>query len=451
MSKAGPPRVVITGIGLISPLGNDPQTVWQALVDGRSGIGPLTTPALQHLPVPFGAEAWEFQGAIDDFGPLDPTVKRNLRKGLKVMCREIQMGVAAAQRALNDSQWIADQLDPERTGSIFGSDYITTLPDEFSGAVARCGGKDGQFAFDRWGDDGIPQISPLWLLKYLPNMPACHVAIYNDLRGPNNSITVREASSNLALMEAVTTIQRGWADVLVTGATGSRLHSLRSLHICLQETLAQLNGQGQPAQLSRPFDRRRTGMVLGEGAAAMILEREDVAERRGARVYGEVVGFGSSAVLDRRGVGNRQQALVNVMQQALARAGMDAERVGHVHAHGLGTWLSDAEEGQALGRIFGTRRQELPVVAAKSAFGNLGAASGMVETIVSLLSLHNGPLFPILNLEELDEQCLAPSGPLRPVAAVTPVTAGHPPAGSNVLNINVTPQGQASAALIVRR
>ena len=140
-----------------------------------------------------GAEARDFSGQIRDFGQLEANQQKTIRKGLKVMCREIQMGVAAAQRALQDAGLKANGYDCDRTGCVYGSDYIMTLPDEFTEGIRNCVDEEG-FHFSRWAEHGLPKVAPLWLLKYLPNMPASHIAIYNDLRGPNNSITLREAS-----------------------------------------------------------------------------------------------------------------------------------------------------------------------------------------------------------------------------------------------------------------
>ncbi len=184
MSTPTPRRVVITGLGLISPLGNTTESFWNALISGRSGVTAVQSLPGALLQMPWAAEAREFTGDIEDFGPLDKDQKRSIRKGIKVMCREIQMGVAAAQRALADAGLTAGTFDAERTGVVFGSDYILSGPDEFVDAIASCMDEAGQFEFGRWADQGIPKITPLWLLKYLPNMPASHIAIYNDLRGP---------------------------------------------------------------------------------------------------------------------------------------------------------------------------------------------------------------------------------------------------------------------------
>jgi 3-oxoacyl-[acyl-carrier-protein] synthase II len=389
------------------------------------------------MPIKAGGEIRQFTGQIDDFGPLDPQVKKTIRKGLKLMCREIQMGVAAAQRAIVDSRLDLDACDRDRVGCVFGSDYIMTEPIEFAPGVAACLDSRRQLYLEHWADKGMPQVTPLWLLKYLPNMPACHVAIYNDLRGPNDSLTMREASSNLAIAEACSTIQRGAADVVVTGATGCRVHPLRTVHTLLQEELAI--GDGDPTKLARPFDLHRTGMVVAEGAAALILEELQGAQARGATILGEIVGMGSSCVMDARGRAQPEQALVNVMQQALGMADLTPADLGHVHAHGVGTRAGDAAEARAIVRVLGGPSQSPPVVAAKSYFGNLGAASGMVELIASLMAFEAGHLFATLNYQTFDPEC--------PVAVVIDNAT---PSGQSVLNINVTPQAQAAATLVRR-
>lgn len=426
-------RVVITGAGLVSPLGNDVETMWNALVSQRSGVAKMQRVATDYLPTPYGAEAWDFSGEIEDFGPLDKDQKRTIRKGLKVMCREIQMGVAAAQKAIADAGLLA-HCDPDRTGCVFGADYILTTPDEFAEGVRHCLDEQGQFQFNRWAEDGMPQVTPLWLLKYLPNMPASHVAIYNDLRGPNNSITLREASANLGCGEALATIRRGAADAMVVGATGSRVNPLRTVHIMIQEELAT-NGE-DPGRLCRPFDLGRTGTVVGEGAGAVVLEELEHARARGATIIGEVIGYGSSTVASRQGVADCGRAIENALRQSLRTGDLTPEDIGHVNAHGLGTRAGDAAEAQAIDRLFGQR--QVPVMAPKSYFGNLGAGSGMIELIASLTAIAKHTLFPILNYQTPDPDC-----PIRAARA------GDAP-GDCFLNVNVSPQGQA-AALAVRR
>jgi len=382
-------------------------------------------------------EARDFTGEIADFGRLEKEQVRTIRKGLKVMCREIQMGVAAAQLALQDAGLKPGGYDVDRTGAVYGSDHIMTTPDEFAEGVRSCLTPDDRFDFTRWATDGMAKVTPLWLLKYLPNMPASHVAIYNDLRGPNNSITLREASSNLAVAEAYSTVLRDHADIMLAGATGTRLHPLRTIHVALQEECAE--GDGEPEKMSRPFDLNRRGMVLGEGAGAIVVEELRSAQARGVPIYAEIVGFGSSAAADPGRGGNIRQALENVARQALAKAHLTPDQLGHFHAHGLATRKGDEDEAAAIQAVFGARSQPVPVTAAKSYMGNLGAAGGLVELITSILALYHGQLFPILNYETPDPRC-----PIRAVRSF------GEPAGDSCLSVNVTPQGQASAVLARR-
>jgi 3-oxoacyl-[acyl-carrier-protein] synthase II len=439
MSESMERRVVITGMGMVSPLGLEPEGFWDALVAGRSGVGPLESFDAAGLPLRYAAEARGFTGDIAEFGPLDGERKKAIRKGLKVMCRESQMAVAAAQRALHDAGSAATHHPPERFGCVFGSDYMLTLPDDFTAGVAACRGPDGGFAFDAWAERGMPLLNPLWLLKYLPNMPASHIAIYNDLRGPSNSLTVREASGHLAVGEAVVTIQRGAADVMVVGATGTRVHPMKTVHALQSEQVALgEGGVGDPAAWSRPFDARRTGMVLGEGAGVLILEELTQARARGARILGEVIGHAGRAATSVGGVGRRRAALGAALRRALDMAGIGAGDLGHVHAHGASTLLGDREEAAAFHDVLGDAAWRIPFVAAKSHFGNLGGGSGMVECIASLLALKAGTLFPLLNHEHPDPAC-----PVRPGRA-------GDPAGDTFVTAAVTPQGQAGV-LVVRR
>ena len=424
-------QVVITGMGLVSPIGNSLEEFWDSLCQKRSGVGPLTSVPADAFPMSFAAEASEFRGHIDDFGPLAKDQQKAIRKGLKVMCRECQMGVAVAQKALSHAGLSTGQFEPERTGVAFGSDYMLTLADEFTEGVLHCLSDDGEFDFGRWPLDGMPKMSPLWLLKYLPNMPASHVAIYNDLRGPNNSLTLREAVANVAVGEAYQAIARDRADVMIAGATGTRLHPMKMIHVVQNEELADDNVA--PEKASRPFDRERTGMVLGEGAGAVILEERERAEKRGAKIYGEVLGTASSAAVGPKLAARRGEALETALSSVLKISGLTPESLGHVQAHGLSTRTCDAEEAQAMERTLGPKTC---VTAAKSYFGNLGAGSGMVELIAGVLALHHGRLFATLNFEHADPSC-----PIN-------VAGDASDAGTSFVNLNVTPQGQASAAAV---
>jgi 3-oxoacyl-[acyl-carrier-protein] synthase II len=430
-------RVVITGLGLVSPLGNSPDKLWAALAAGESGIRPLQSAPIAAMPVQCGGDARDFTGSIEDFGPLEKAMSRTIKKNLKVMCREIQMGVAVAQLAMSHGGLNLAQTNLDRIGVVYGCDYLITMPQEFTLGIRNCLDGGNQFHFSNWAEKGLPAVEPLWLLKYLPNLPAAHIAIFNDLRGPNNSLTMREASSNLAIWESYSTILRGHADAMLAGATGTKIHPTRMLHTVMHEELA--TGEGDPAALCKPFDRNRQGAVLGEGAACILLEELSTAQARGAKIYGELIGAASSTAMDRHGVGQIRTAITNVLKQALKSAGIGVDDVGHVHAHGLASRRSDAEEAQAIASVFAGRKSPVPVTAAKSYFGNLGAAGGMVELISSVLALNAGPLFRTLNYQTADPDC-----PVRVVAA------NDTPAGDVFVNVSVAPQGQASAAVVRR-
>jgi 3-oxoacyl-[acyl-carrier-protein] synthase II len=429
-------RVVVTGMGVVCPLGLSLDDLWTGLMAGTSGVVPIESFSSAGLPLHHAAEARCFTGGIGDFGELEAEQKKAIRKGLKVMCRESQMAVAAAQRALHDAQDAAAHHAPERFGCVFGSDYMLTLPEDFTAGIAACRAADGSFDYDRWAGDGMPLLNPLWLLKYLPNMPASHIAIFNDLRGPSNSLTAREAGGHLALGEACVTIQRGMADIMVAGATGTRVHPMKTVHALQSEQVAlPVAGDDDPTRWSRPFDKRRRGMVLGEGAAVLVLEELSAAEKRGARIYAELVGHGAACATDRGGIGRRQQALTHAIGRAVDSSGLAAGQLGHIHASGLSTVAGDREEAAALGATLGDAAGRLPTVAAKSHFGHLGAASGVVECIASILGLEQGELFPLLNYEAADEAC-----PLRPARR-------GDEAGDCFVSASITPQGQAGAVV----
>ncbi len=428
-------RVVVTGIGVVCPLGNTIDALWQSLIEGRSGVEVLPYRS-EKQPTNIGAAATEFQGKIDDFGDLDSSRKKAIRKGLKVMCRETQMGVAAAQRALSDAGSPESHYDPELAGVVFGSDYMLTEPTDLIDAFRNCINEESEFDFAKWASRGMTEMTPLWLLRYLPNMPGCHIAIYNDLRGPNNSLTLRESSANQAIGEAMRTIQRGGADMMVAGATGTRLHWVRWVQTVLQEELADSD---EPHTASRPFDLDRMGAVLGEGAGVLILEELSKAESRGAKIYAEIVGSGSSVVSNGRGTACREKSMANAARAALREGRVDVGELGHIHAHGLSSRSCDMDEARAIQEVFGPPENQPPVTAAKSYFGNLGAGSGAVELASSILAIQNKKLFSSLNYESPDAEC--------PVAVANGTEVSP---GTTALNLNVTQQGQASAVLVRR-
>ncbi len=439
MSSAANPRrrVAITGMGVVCPLGNSPSAMWEALAAGRSGVDALSLLPTLEGHVHYGGEARDFTGAIGDFGELNKTLKKSIRKALKVMCRETMMAIAVAQQAVSDAGFNEQPMDPDRSGVVFGSDYMLSPPADFVDGMTKCGAEENEFQYPRWGQDGLREMSPLWMLKYLPNMPGSHIAILNDLRGPNNSLTLREIAGVMAIREAAQTIERGHADRMIAGATGTRIHSFKTIHAVQTEQLA--DPTLDPTQASRPFDANRTGMVVGEGAGALVLEELEAARQRGATIYGEILGTGSSTVASTKLENHRSKALANAARHAMTEANLSADQLGHVNAHGLATTASDVEEAQALGEVLGSASKTVPVVAQKSYFGNLGAGSGVVELVGSLLALQHGPLFKTLNFETPDS-----NAPL----AVT--TQNDLPTGNSFLKLCVTPQAQAAALVIAR-
>ncbi len=433
MSSTSRKRVAITGLGLVSPMGSDLDVLWKNLTEEKSGISLIQNLPTASLRFRSGGEVASFTGAIEDYGDLDKQLQRAIKKNMKVMCREIEMGVAAAQKALAHSG-IGPDRDPERCGCLFGCDYILTRPEEYADGVRNARSQSGgKFDVADWPTKGLGKVNPLWLLKYLPNMPNSHVSIYNDFRGPNNSITVREASTNLALAEAASIIQRGAADVMLVGATGSRIHPLRTAHVSLIENLA--SERSDPAEMSRPFDASSDGMVVGEGAGAFLLESFEVAAARGAKIWGEIIGYGSAMVGPSTGRDFLRESVTLSLKAARASAGESLPEHWHLHAHGLGSPSADASEGQAIADFL-VDSPSIPVVAGKSYFGNLGAGSGAVELICSLLALENDRLFPIRNLT-------SPAS----YATWTPAAAGQS-AGRAVIHNSFTLQGQAASIVV---
>lgn len=436
-------RVVITGLGVISPLGRELAPFWNNLANQTSGIGPLSSLPLDIIPCKFGGQASCFTGDISEFGPLDKNLQRAIKKNQKVMCREIEMGVAACQLALFDSGLANPELrDPERFGIVFGSDYIITRPEEYADGINACRDESHEFQMPKWPQTGRPQVNPLWLLKYLPNMPASHVAIYNDLRGPSNSVTIREASSAASIVEAVSAIRRGAADVMIAGATGSRMEPLRALNFMSTEPMAK--NRDNPAEMARPYDIDRDGNLVGEGAGALVLESLERASARGAKIWGEIVGGASSAVGDVTGKNAQRDhirtAIKNVSKILLdqaAKAGVDLSP-GQWHFHGCGKSDVQGDASEACGIRDALGNLDVPVTAAKSYFGNLGAGSGAVEIIASLLALEHQQLFPVLNTKTLDPRC-----PIR-------VAKSSDPAGKAFAHVAYSTQGQACGVFVRR-
>lgn len=414
-------RVVITGIGVQTPLGNDVDQLWKAFLAGQSGVRQVRAFDTSGLPT-------RIAGEIDGFDA-KAYVEKNQRKSLRVMARPIQLGVAAAQSAMLHGQVDKAKLDPARFGIEFGAGLIATeLPDIGDASRASTNCQPGKVDLVAWGEKGLPAIQPLWMLKYLPNMPACHISILHNAQGPNNSITESDASSLLALGEAARILRRNGADIFLVGGCESKLNPLSMVRQCLHEDLSRRNDE--PEKACRPFDASRDGLVLGEGAAVFVVEGLDHAQKRGGRILAEVVGFGAAFEHKFDGDG-----LARACAAALRQAGITADELDHVNAHGLGTRKEDVWEARGLGRIVGTR---VPVHAFKGAIGNLGAASGTAELALSIQGLANGVMPGTVNHEKTDPNC--------PIAVHT----GSPRAGRTpyALKVGFTLMGQCAAVIV---
>jgi 3-oxoacyl-[acyl-carrier-protein] synthase II len=419
-------RVVISGIGIISPIGLNAAEYWRSLEERRSGIRPIQTFDVSGLPV-------RFAGEIPNFNAKD-FVEKESRKSLRVMARTIQLAVAGAQRALEDGLVDKSKLDPTRFGVEFGAGLIATeLLDLADAARVSANCQPGRVDLEKWGDQGIPAIQPLWMLKYLPNMLACHISILHDAQGPNNSITESDVASLLALGEAYRILVRDQADFFLVGGAESKLNPLSLTRQCLFEHLSRCNES--PEKACRPFDRRRDGLVLGEGAGVFVVEELEHARRRGARIYAEITGFGAAFDPDLTGDG-----LARAIRAALADAGIGPEEVDHVNAHGLSSEVSDAWEARGLQDVFGNCSTVVPVFAAKSYIGNLGAGGSTTELAASLLAMSNGRVPPTLNYEQPDPACPIPvlAGKARPITR------------PYVVKVSFTQMGQC-AAVVVRQ
>lgn len=417
-------RVVITGVGVVSPVGIGKAAFWSRLLAGRSGIGYLKSFPADHLPCRLAAE-------IENFDPLNFVRKRKL---LKVMSRDIQLGVSAAALAMSDARLNQGDYDPDRLGVVYGAGRIPSAPRELAEAAGACA-RDGAFDFSQFGEECLAQISPLWLLPQLPNMPASHVAIEHDARGPNNTITSREASALLALAEAVSKIERGAADCMIVGACGSDVHPMNIARMMLEEHVSR---RDDPEKACRPFDIDRDGCIPGEGAAAFVIEDHDYARRRGAEVYAEVVAVAGGC--DGRGFqnGSGGTGLVRSIDSVLRKAGLMPQSIGHINAHGKSTRRDDLVEARAYSRALGDASESVPVTGLKSYFGTFDAGVGAVELAASVLALQHRLVPFTLNYETPDPLCRLNVIRHEPL----------PLKNLTALSVNRTAMGQSAAAII---
>jgi 3-oxoacyl-[acyl-carrier-protein] synthase II len=292
----GRTRVVITGIGAIGPLGLTAKQTWEGLCAGRCGIRRITA---------FDPSKFSCQLA-GEVGPykIQQYVPKSFRKATKLMSRDIELSVIAADEAVRDSALITKAIDesrqvgvnPRRMAINIGAGLISCDPCELAPAVAKSI-TDGKFDIRKWGKDGLGLVTPLWLLKYLPNMLACHIGIIHDIQGPSNSITCAEVSGHIAIAEAAEVIARGDADIALAGGAEAKVNPVLIMRQCLIKRAATTHNDN-PENACRPFDADADGSVFGDGAGIVVLENLDNATKRGAKIYAELIGAGQSACIN---------------------------------------------------------------------------------------------------------------------------------------------------------
>jgi 3-oxoacyl-[acyl-carrier-protein] synthase II len=368
-----------------------------------------------------------FGGEVVDFEPKELIQPR---KSIKVMSREIQLSCASAEMAWQDANLPNAVLDPDRIGVIGAAGLLYCELDELRVPFVEWV-KHEEFEIHRWSREAMGEMYPLWMLKYLPNMPACHIGIRYDARGPNNTIAQGDVSSLLAIAEGSDVIRRDLADLVLVTGTGSRINVTDLMWH--RGARVACDGCGEPRGVCRPFDANRSGMVYGEGAATLVLESRDHALRRGRRPLARVAGAASRCELSAETLVPTGKAIGRAIRAALSVAELESFHIGHVNAQGNSTREDDVAEAAAIRTTLG----DVPVTAPKSFFGNLGHGSGMVELAISLLSLAHGVLPPTLNYEIPDPEC--------PVNVVTKLQLSES-AAFVALNHNTT--GQAAAVVI---
>jgi 3-oxoacyl-[acyl-carrier-protein] synthase II len=421
--------VVITGVGIMSPIGIGVEAFETGLAAATPGF--KRTELLDFISTPdcIGGEITEFT---------DSTAKklylRPLRKSVKLMCRDIQLGVAAALQAAEHAGLNTGDYQPDRMGVSFGANLMANPPRVLVGGVMKCLSEDGNFVFDQWGQEGIRGMEPLWLLCYLPNMPGCHIGIALDARGPNNSITHDEAAGCLAIAEAAGILRRGRADIMLAGVTGTRLHNVKAAQATKWDVLAD----GPAETRCRPLDANRTGEVVSETSCTLVLENRKHAEARGATILGTVLATGSACVVSPDGIPDEQQAVERAALTALKKAGLTAKDLGHINVGVTGHPVRDLYEAKAIRNILGDQADTIPVTAPKSFIGSANSGSSLAEIAASLLTLQRGQIIQTLNCDQPDPAC-----PLNVVTGENLDTTNR-----TFMKTSVTRMGQAGAVII---
>lgn len=381
--------IVISGIGCVTPLGIGREALQHSLLSGRCGTRVIFNSSSSRR-VLYGAPIENFDGK-DYVTP---------RKALKLMGRDVQFAYAAAHLAWEDAGLTDCRLDPNRVGVVFGSEIMPTEADEVIPVVRSCS-TGSNMDSRRWGDEFLKGIFPLWMLRYLPNMPPCHVAIAIDARGPNNTIAMEEVGGLLAISEAIGIMQRGDADMMVVGAIGSRVTPTR-LAFRMPGLFLETETPLEPdAHHCRPFDLRRGGIVPSEAAVVMIVERRRSAVARKASIYGHIRGVATRFGRPRENLAGSSTAIAQAASAAMHQAGVSAEDLACVSAQGYSQETLDQTEATAISQF----APSVPVSAYSSYLGTAGAASSLLQLTSAILATSSGQVLPIAGFAEPDPAC----------------------------------------------
>lgn len=397
-------RVVITGLGAITPLGLTASELWAGLCAGSCGIGPITA----FDPVGFSCK---IAGEAPDYN-IRQYVPKTHRKATKLMSKDIELSVIAAHEALTDSGLITKaidaenvNIDPTRVAINLGAGYISCNLVELGPAVAASA-IDGRFDIHKWGKEGLELVTPLWLLKYLPNMLACHIGIIHDIQGPSNTITCAEAGAHLAIAEASQIIARGDSDIALAGGAEAKVNPMVMIRQCLFKRATTQDNEA-PESACRPFDADAKGSVFGEGAGIVIVESLENAQGRGARIYAEVVGIGQSNCINPRyerlepdGKGVRL-----AIEKAMADAEIEPADLDLVIPHGTGIPADDLAEAGAIEAALGEAAGKTVVWPTKSMVSNTGAACGAIDVIAAVRAITDSKIPAAKNCDKMAAGC----------------------------------------------
>lgn len=390
-------RVAITGLGVVSPAGIGSEALWQALISGRRCTTAITMFDPAGLPS-------QVAGQLDEGFSARQYVPRSYRKAVKVMARDIQIAVAAAELAFADAGMATRAaggdaemtVPPERLGCNIGAALIAADLDELGAAFATAA-VDGKVDLKLWGAEGMNNLTPLWLLKYLPNMLSCHVTIIHGCQGPSNAITCGDASGHLSIGQAARWIQRGSAEAAIAGGAESKVNPVALAKQCLLRRPCTSHNDS-PADACRPFDAAADGTVVAEGGALLVLEEMDRACSRGARVRAEIVGFGSAC--DPAGLDPAAPTaggLDLAAAAAIRDAGIGVDDIGLLVAHGTGVAAEDAAEAAAWRACLGEHMDAIPAAVVTGAVGSMFAGAGAVEVALAAMALESQTIPPAVN------------------------------------------------------